>query len=76
MGRIFINVKKKLTPWVILTLSLGYIHAYGHYMQTSLLVYNLRSQVSVYRAIGPSSFYLFSLQSCHDHSSISSDFPS
>ena len=37
------DLKKTLTPGVILTLPWGYIHAYYHFSQTSLLVY---SQVS------------------------------
>ena len=37
------NLKKKLTPWVILILSFGYIHAYDHNSQVSLLVYYLRA---------------------------------
>ena len=61
---IVMTLKKKLTPWVILTLTWGCIHcvhAYDHYSQTSLLVFYLRSQVSVCRTIGPSrfSFYVY-----------------
>ena len=57
-GLNFYDLKKTLTPGVILTLPWGYIyiHAYYHSSQTSLLVYMniyLRSQVSVYRTIGP-----------------------
>ena len=59
-GLNFYDLKKTLTPGVILTLPLGYIyiHAYYHSSQTSLLVdiyiyIYLRSQVSVYRTIGP-----------------------
>ena len=36
---IFINLKKKLTLRVILTLTWGFIHVYEHYNQTKLLVY-------------------------------------
>ena len=39
MDRIFMNLKKKLTPGCILTLPWGYIHVYDLYSQTSLLVY-------------------------------------
>ena len=40
VNRIFMNLKMKLlNPGVILTLSWGYIHVYGFYSQTSLLVY-------------------------------------
>ena len=47
-----IYLKKKLTPEVALTLPWGYIHVYYHSSQTSIGIY-LRSQVSVYRTIGP-----------------------
>ena len=56
MDKLCMNLNKKLTLGVILTLFWGYIHEYDHYSQTSLLVYIIRSQVSVYRTIGPSSF--------------------
>ena len=36
---VFMNLNKKLTPGVILTLFWGYIHVYDLYSQTSLLVY-------------------------------------
>ena len=39
MNRILMNLKKKLTPGGILTLSLGYIHVYDLYSKTRLLVY-------------------------------------
>ena len=39
MDRIFMNLKKILNTGVILTLSLGYIHVYDLYSQTSVLVY-------------------------------------
>ena len=39
VDRIFMNLKTKLTPGVILTLSWGYIHVYDLCSQTSLLVY-------------------------------------
>ena len=48
-GLNFYDLKKKLTPGVILTLPWGYIHAYYHF---SIGIY-LRFQVSVYRTIGP-----------------------
>ena len=48
------DLKKKLTPEVALTLPWGYIHVYYHSSQTSNFVgIYLRSQVSVYRTIGP-----------------------
>ena len=42
---IFMNLKKKLTPVVILTLSCGYIHVYDFCSQTSLLVYTCGSDL-------------------------------
>ena len=47
--------EKEIIPGVILTLSCGYIHVhvYDLYSQTKLIGVYLRSQVSVYRAIGP-----------------------
>ena len=44
IGQIFMNLKMKLNPGVVLTMSWGYIHVYDLYSQTSLLVYisNLR----------------------------------
>ena len=39
VNRIFMNLKKKLNPVVVLTLSCGYIHVYDLYSETSLLVY-------------------------------------
>ena len=41
VNRIFMNLKKKLNPGVVLNLYKGFIHVYGLYSQTSLLVYNL-----------------------------------
>ena len=38
-GLNFYDLKKKLTPRVVLTLPWGYIHVYYHYSQTSLLEY-------------------------------------
>ena len=38
VDRIFMNLKKKLTPGVILTLLLGYIHVYMAFI-VKLLVY-------------------------------------
>ena len=50
-GLSFYDLKKILTPGVILTLPWRYIHAYYH---SCLLVYiSDRFQVSVYRTIGP-----------------------
>ena len=40
-------------PGVALTKPWGYIHGYYHSNQTSLLVFYLGFQVSVYRTIGP-----------------------
>ena len=45
------DLKKRLTPGVILPLPRGYIHAYYHSRQ-QVGIY-LRFQVSVYRTIGP-----------------------
>ena len=45
--------ENEIKPRVVLTLYKGYIHVYDLYSQTSLLVVDLRSQVSVYRTIGP-----------------------
>ena len=45
------DLKNKLSPEVALALPRGYIHVFYHSSQTSLLIY--RSQVSVYRTIGP-----------------------
>ena len=53
MDRIFMILKTKLTPWVHLSLPLGYIHVHDHNSQTSLLIYISRHQVSVHRSIGP-----------------------
>ena len=52
VDRIFMNLKKKLTPGGILTLSSGYIHAHNLYSQT-VYRYISRYQVTVYRTIGP-----------------------
>ena len=41
VDRIFMNLNKKLTPRVILTLSWGYIHVYDLNRQTRLLAYIL-----------------------------------
>ena len=38
-GLKFYDLKKKLTPGVVLTLPWGYINVYYHYSQTSLLEY-------------------------------------
>ena len=38
VDRIFMNLKKQLTPGGILTLSWDYIHVYDLYSQTSLLI--------------------------------------
>ena len=45
MDMIFMNLKKKLTLGVILTLPWSFIHVYEHYNQRNLLVYisDLRS---------------------------------
>ena len=40
VNRTFMNLKKKLNPGVVLTLSWGYIHVCDLYSQTSLLVYS------------------------------------
>ena len=54
MGRIFLIMKIQLTPGVHLSLPCGNIHIYDQNNQTSLLIYIYpRSQVSVYRPIGP-----------------------
>ena len=42
------DLKKKVTPEIALTLPWGYIHVYYH----SIGIY-LRSQLSIYRTIGP-----------------------
>ena len=47
-------LKTKLTPVVILTLLCGYIYVYDHYRQSYRFVHvYVRSQVSIYRTIGP-----------------------
>ena len=46
------NLKQKLTPGGILTLSLGFIHVNDIISKKSIDIC-LRSQVSVYRTIGP-----------------------
>ena len=51
MDRIFMNLKKKLTPGVILTLSWGY-PVFDLFLNKFFGIY-LRSQVSVYRTVGP-----------------------
>ena len=53
MGRIFMNLKNEIDP---MGYSWGYI--YDQYSLTNPLVYHLRSQVSVFRTIGPSSISL------------------
>ena len=39
MNRIFMKLKKKLNPGVVLTLSEGFMHLYDLFIQTNLLVY-------------------------------------
>ena len=51
--RILMILKKKLIRGVSLTLPWGYIHVNEHYSQTKFIGIYLRSQVSVYRTIGP-----------------------
>ena len=53
------NLKKKLTPGVVLTLSWGCIHEYDRCSKKKVIAVYLRSQVSVYRTIGPLVSYLF-----------------
>ena len=55
------DLKKKLTPDVALTLPWGYIHVYYHSSQNKFIGIYLRSQVSVYRTIGPLVLIYFSL---------------
>ena len=54
MDRIFMILKNEIDPGVMLTLTYGYmyIHAYDHYIVKNIGIY-LRSEVGVYRTIGP-----------------------